>query len=430
MRRADGGEGAMLPLPLDPDDPAPQPWAAGSGRCASPPSSPRTASPGAQVSPATPSPTSSPAPHAPAPAHAHRHRPRHGPRRRPGAAASRPLPALGEGVTTVSDWVRVRLPWWWGWAPERPGVPVENESDGVSGADGNTDGLAPEELRRCWAELQVWVSWFVDRYHLADEVPPCWPRHPALVDELNALWHYHQEVTTPFVADGPARPGGATRRTRRPERPRPRLLGVARGQVAVDPRAAARRVRLPRVPHRSPPRRRADHRDDATAFAEASRIIVDQLFADGRRRRDRPVNRHASSAWSPAAHDRSAPTARSASSCSPSATPPARGSTATGSSSRPPRLRPRRVLVPAPPSTSRATSPATASATGSASSPDRAWSIAPAPPPPEEAPADRHPRLSPGAPAGRARATGGDRDGERAPHLGAADHRPPPVCRC
>ncbi|MGP8160633.1 MAG: hypothetical protein ACLQGJ_05350 [Candidatus Dormibacteria bacterium] len=27
-------------------------------------------------------------------------------------------------------------------------------------------------LRRCWDELHAWVSWFVDRYHLADHVPP------------------------------------------------------------------------------------------------------------------------------------------------------------------------------------------------------------------------------------------------------------------
>jgi hypothetical protein len=100
----------------------------------------------------------------------------------------------------MTDWVRVRLPWWWGWAPERLGALPENGNDSVDGAEGDMARLAPEELRRCWAELQVWVSWFVDRYHLADEVPPCWPQHPALVDELSALWHYHQEVTRPFVA--------------------------------------------------------------------------------------------------------------------------------------------------------------------------------------------------------------------------------------
>jgi len=57
----------------------------------------------------------------------------------------------------------------------------------------------------------------------------------------------------------------------------------------------------------------------------------------------------------------------------------------------------------------------------------RAWPIAPAPPAPEETD-DRRPRLPPGAPAGGARAKGGDRDGKGAPCVGATDdgwHRPP-----
>ncbi|MBM2623379.1 hypothetical protein JIG36_48585 [Actinoplanes sp. LDG1-06] len=43
-----------------------------------------------------------------------------------------------------------------------------------------------------WAWLIDWVGWFVDRYHLTEEIPACWPQHPPLVDELTALaaaWH-------------------------------------------------------------------------------------------------------------------------------------------------------------------------------------------------------------------------------------------------
>jgi hypothetical protein len=100
----------------------------------------------------------------------------------------------------MTDWVRVRLPWWWGWAPERPDALDRKKSDNVADGEDDADQPAPEELRRSWVDLHVWVCWFVDRYLLANEVPPCWLRHPALVDELISLWHYHQEVTRPFVA--------------------------------------------------------------------------------------------------------------------------------------------------------------------------------------------------------------------------------------
>ena len=37
-------------------------------------------------------------------------------------------------------------------------------------------------------ELTVWVDWARERYALATtEVPPCWERHGALVEELSAL---------------------------------------------------------------------------------------------------------------------------------------------------------------------------------------------------------------------------------------------------
>ena len=104
----------------------------------------------------------------------------------------------------MSDWVRVCLPWWWGWAPERPGA-LASDGEEPGPAEVDLDQLPSGELRRHWADLGNWVSWFVDRYHLADVVPPCWPRHPALVDELIALWYYHQDVTRPLVSD-PAGP--------------------------------------------------------------------------------------------------------------------------------------------------------------------------------------------------------------------------------
>jgi len=126
----------------------------------------------------------------------------------------------------MSDGVRVCLPWWWGWAPERPGA-LASDGEEPGPAEVDLDQLPSGELRRHWADLGNWVSWFVDRYHLADVVPPCWPRHPALVDELIALWYYHQDVT---------RPGSL-------------LRGLARGEVALDhtPRPSATASAAPRV---------------------------------------------------------------------------------------------------------------------------------------------------------------------------------------
>lgn len=47
-----------------------------------------------------------------------------------------------------------------------------------------------------WVWLITWVARLTDRYQLAEELPPCWPQHPPLVEELTALcsaWHtaYH-----------------------------------------------------------------------------------------------------------------------------------------------------------------------------------------------------------------------------------------------
>lgn len=35
-------------------------------------------------------------------------------------------------------------------------------------------------------ELTTWVAWLIEHYEL-DEIPPCWPRHGALVEEFDAL---------------------------------------------------------------------------------------------------------------------------------------------------------------------------------------------------------------------------------------------------
>ena len=37
-------------------------------------------------------------------------------------------------------------------------------------------------------DLELWVDWLVERYRLDHRiVPPCWKRHPELIEELSAL---------------------------------------------------------------------------------------------------------------------------------------------------------------------------------------------------------------------------------------------------
>jgi hypothetical protein len=48
--------------------------------------------------------------------------------------------------------------------------------------------LDPETARTAWAELDLWVRWFVSTYRVSTSVvPDCWWRHAELVAELYAL---------------------------------------------------------------------------------------------------------------------------------------------------------------------------------------------------------------------------------------------------
>ncbi|MFI5496589.1 hypothetical protein [Actinoplanes sp. NPDC051859] len=63
--------------------------------------------------------------------------------------------------------------------------------------------LDRDAAQEAWAWLIDWVAWFVPRYQLVEEIPPCWPRHGAFLEELTALAAGWQAAT-----DENADPGG------------------------------------------------------------------------------------------------------------------------------------------------------------------------------------------------------------------------------
>ena len=47
-----------------------------------------------------------------------------------------------------------------------------------------------------WQELHGWTTWLISRYRLVleDRIPPCWPEHPELIEELWALRAWRTEA--------------------------------------------------------------------------------------------------------------------------------------------------------------------------------------------------------------------------------------------
>lgn len=43
-------------------------------------------------------------------------------------------------------------------------------------------------VREVWQRLTEWVDWLVATYRLTSVIPACWPEHPAVVEELKALF--------------------------------------------------------------------------------------------------------------------------------------------------------------------------------------------------------------------------------------------------
>jgi hypothetical protein len=47
------------------------------------------------------------------------------------------------------------------------------------------------------------VLWLVETYELWEHWPACWNEHPGLVEELTAMWVWHQGLDTDKTTDAP-----------------------------------------------------------------------------------------------------------------------------------------------------------------------------------------------------------------------------------
>ena len=68
------------------------------------------------------------------------------------------------------------------------------------------DTLAGTARQDAWNDLAGWVCWLHDRYELSVEerLPHCWAEHPGLVEELQALKAWRQEIWGAPRPSGPA----------------------------------------------------------------------------------------------------------------------------------------------------------------------------------------------------------------------------------
>lgn len=52
--------------------------------------------------------------------------------------------------------------------------------------------------------LVTWTEWLVKTFRLEGTIRPCWPDHPAAVEELRALWLYRVGAEAAAILPAPA----------------------------------------------------------------------------------------------------------------------------------------------------------------------------------------------------------------------------------
>lgn len=81
----------------------------------------------------------------------------------------------------------------WLTAPLGPGQPALS----VTRPELLDDGDAGGDLGRWLHDLKSWSLWMIETFGVQKHFPPCWPEHPALVEELTALWALWQDGWVP-----------------------------------------------------------------------------------------------------------------------------------------------------------------------------------------------------------------------------------------
>ncbi len=88
----------------------------------------------------------------------------------------------------------------------QPPVPAWVSSRGWPGelalAHRRPERLTDQGLDAWWHDLKSWATWAIHTFRLSRTFPPCWPQHPALVEELMALWMVWQSGWLPAKEAG------------------------------------------------------------------------------------------------------------------------------------------------------------------------------------------------------------------------------------
>lgn len=86
----------------------------------------------------------------------------------------------------------------YGATPTRPWVSAA-VFDGQMAISPRRPELLGDSVDGWWTDLDTWAVWAIGTWRLARWFPPCWPEHPALVEELMALWLHWQACWLPSI---------------------------------------------------------------------------------------------------------------------------------------------------------------------------------------------------------------------------------------
>lgn len=79
--------------------------------------------------------------------------------------------------------------------------PPAYDGAGIAPAPRRSELLGDAEAA-WWNDVATWTEWAIATFRLTKWLPPCWPRHPALVEEAQALWLLWCAAWMPGVEPG------------------------------------------------------------------------------------------------------------------------------------------------------------------------------------------------------------------------------------